>query len=435
MNILATADLHLGKQSSNVSKELPESSASYTLNRMVDYAINEQVDALFLAGDVVDRDNRFFEAIGPVQMAFKRLGEAGIPVVMVSGNHDYDVLPDIVRNQSYPHVHLLGEKGRWEAKTIDTKSGKLQVIGWSFPNQYVTEDPLLLLSVKTLKINPNLPTFGLLHGDLYDRKSQYAPLDLTGLPAGAANAWVIGHIHKPDVIRRHSPMVFYPGSPQALSAKEPGVHGPALLSFDGSAVRSEQIPLSPVRYELLQIDVNGIGNQSEFRTHLTQQMREFAQTHVTELEHVSHVVCDIELTGNHHSLNELDSWSQQADELEQQPDSDTILTVRKVVNRVQPVVENLEELAQQPTPPGLLAKLILELDSGSDSGSSSSPSLVQTLMSKQKEEISRANRSATYRPLSRFDNQIPETDEASKEMLLRESRQLLSELLSQQEEK
>ena len=433
MNILATADLHLGKQSSNVSKELPESSATYTLNRMVEYAIDEDIDALFLAGDVVDRDNRYFEAIGPVQKAFERLGEAGIPVVMVTGNHDYDVLPDIVRNQSYPYVHLLGEKGRWEAKTIDTKSGKLQVIGWSFPNQYVTEDPLLLLSVKTLNLNPNLPTFGLLHGDLYDRKSQYAPLNLSDFPADGPHVWVIGHIHKPDVIRSQEPKVFYPGSPQALSAKEPGVHGPTLLSFDGSALQSEQIPLSPVRYELIRLDVNGIENESDFRTHLTQQMREFVQTHIGELEHVSHVVCDIELTGKHHSLNELDNWSHLADQLEQQPDSDTLITVRKVVNLAQPVVGNLKELAQQPTPPGLLAKLILELESDSDSGSS--PSLVQTLMSKQKEEINRANRSATYRPLSRFDNQVPDTDDASKEILLRESRQLLSELLSQQEEK
>src|SRR6056297_25454 len=433
MNILATADLHLGKQSSNVSKELPESSATYTLNRMVEYAIDEDIDALLLAGDVVDRDNRFFEAIGPVQKAFERLGEAGIPVVMVTGNHDYDVLPDIVRNQSYPHVHLLGEKGRWEAKTIDTRSGKLQVIGWSFPNQYVTEDPLLLLSVKTLNLNPNLPTFGLLHGDLYDRKSQYAPLNLSDFPADGPHVWVIGHIHKPDVIRSQEPKVFYPGSPQALSAKEPGVHGPTLLSFDGSALQSEQIPLSPVRYELIRLDVNGIENESDFRTHLTQQMREFVQTHIGELEHVSHVVCDIELTGKHHSLNELDNWSHLADQLEQQPDSDTLITVRKVVNLAQPVVGNLKELAQQPTPPGLLAKLILELESDSDSGSSES--IVQTLMSKQKEEINRANRSATYRPLSRFDNQVPDTDEASKEMLLRESRQLLSELLSQQEEK
>ena len=429
MNILATADLHLGKQSSNVSKELPESSATYTLNRMFEYAIDEDIDALLLAGDVVDRDNRYFEAIGPVQKAFERLGEAGIPVVMVSGNHDYDVLPDIVQNQSYPHVHLLGEKGRWEAKTVDTKAGKLQVVGWSFPNQYVTEDPLLQFSVNSLKLDPNLPSVGLLHGDLYDRKSQYAPLNLSDFPADGPHVWVIGHIHKPDVIRSQEPKVFYPGSPQALSAKEPGVHGPTLLSFDGSALQSEQIPLSPVRYELIRLDVNGIENESDFRTHLTQQMREFVQTHIGELEHVSHVVCDIELTGKHHSLNELDNWSHLADQLEQQPDSDTLITVRKVVNLAQPVVGNLEELAQQPTPPGMLAKLILDLESGQTSG------LSESIVAKHKKELSRANRSATYRPLSRFDNQVPDTDDASKEILLRESRQLLSELLSQQEEK
>ena len=66
MKILATADLHLGKQSSNVSRELRESSVTFTWNRIVKYAVEEQVDALLLAGDVVDRDNRFFGAPGRV---------------------------------------------------------------------------------------------------------------------------------------------------------------------------------------------------------------------------------------------------------------------------------------------------------------------------------------------------------------------------------
>lgn len=427
MNILATADLHLGKQSSNVPRDMRESSVTFTWDRIVTYAIDEQVDALLLAGDLVDRDNRFFEAIGRVQSAFERLGEAGIPVVMVSGNHDYDVLPDIIRNREYKHVHLLGEKGQWEARTIKTRSGKLQAVGWSFPKQHVMEDPLLQISVKNLDLDPNLPTVGLLHGDLYDRKSQYAPTDPTGFPSGMPHAWVIGHIHKPDINRTHDPLIFYPGSPQALSAKEPGIHGPVMLSFEGDKVHSRQIALSPVRYDLLQIDVTGAENPSDFRNLVTQKMREHVLKHIVDLESVTHMICDVELIGRHPNVTELNNWAQFADELEQQMDAETMVSVRKVVNSAEPVVENLEELASQPTPPGMIATLILDLEAGHSSD------YLNELLRQLKDQISSANRSATYQPLSRFDEQIPDTEESARKLLLKESRQLLGELLSQKE--
>lgn len=428
MNILAAADLHLGKQSSNVPRDLQESSVTFTWDRIVIYAVDERVDAVLLAGDVVDRDNRFFEAIGPVQSAFEKLGEAGIPVVMVSGNHDYDVLPDIIMNREYKHVHLLGEKGQWEARTIGTRSGKLQVVGWSFPRQHVMEDPLLQLSIENLDLDPNLPTVGLLHGDLYDRKSHYAPIDRIGFPAGLPHAWVIGHIHKPDIIKPSDPLILYPGSPQALSAKEPGIHGPVKLSFEGDKVYSKHIALSPVRYDSIQVDVTGAENPSDFRNRVIKKMRTHAQKHIADIEHVTHLICDVELIGHHPNVTELDNWAKFADELEQQMEGETMVSVRKVVNLAEPVVENLEELANQPTPPGMIANLILDLEAGHTSD------YLEELLGELKDQISSANRSATYQALSRFDEQIPDKEESARALLLKESRQLLGELLSQKDE-
>ncbi|NBC27237.1 MAG: DNA repair exonuclease [Bacteroidetes bacterium] len=427
MKILATADLHLGKQSSNMPAELGESSVTCTWERTVEYAIDEQVDALLLTGDIVDRDNRFFEAIGPVQRAFERLGDAGIPVVMVAGNHDYDVLPDIMQNRSYDHIHLLGERGEWEARIIDTRSGKLQAVGWSFPKQHVMEDPLLRLSIQDLGLDSNLPTVGLLHGDLYDQKSHYAPVNLNHFPAGLPHAWVIGHIHKPEIIRQHDPLVFYPGSPQALSAKEPGVHGPFVLTLEAGNASAVQAGLSPVRYQSLVVDITGMEGESDFRNRLTQQVAEDTENRADELENVSRLIYDIELTGSHSSLSAMETWAQFADQFEQEIISETVVTIRKVENRARPSIENLEELAHQPTPPGIVAKAILDLEAGRTSP------FLETLVAKMKEKIGSANRSGTYQPLKRFEEQMDETDVSARELLLRESRQFLGELISQKE--
>jgi len=375
----------------------------------------------------VDRDNRFFEAIGPLQKGFETLGDAGIPVIMVSGNHDFDVLPDIIKNRAYDHIQLLGEKGKWESKTIKTRSGDLQVLGWSFPDQYIMEDPLLQLKDAKLNLNPNLPTVGLLHGDLYDQKSQYAPLDAAGFPSGIPQAWVIGHIHKPAVIREQSPLILYPGSPQALSSKEPGVHGPYILTLEGRNAVAEQVGLSPVRYESLNVDVTGVESESDFRNRLTQQISEDARERTEELGKVSRLVYDIELTGSHHSLTNLEKWSHFADQFEQELISETLVTIRKMEIRAKPAIENLEELAKQPTPPGLLAKAIIDLEAGRKSP------LLEELTATLKEKIGSANRSRTYQPLSLYEEQLDETDESARELLLSESRQLLGELISQKE--
>lgn len=427
MKLLVSADLHLGKQSSNVSKSLPESSVKFTWERIIKLAVEDKVDAVVLAGDIVDRDNRFFEAIGPLQKGFEILGEAGIPVVMVSGNHDFDVLPDIIKNRAYDHVHLIGEKGKWESKIIDTHSGELQLVGWSFPHQHIMEDPLLQLNGAELNLNPNLPSVGLLHGDLYDQKSQYAPLDPSGFPKGTPHAWIIGHIHKPDIIRQHDPLVFYPGSPQALSSKEPGIHGPYMLTLESGNAKAVQIGLSPVRYEPLAVDITGTQSESAFRNRLTQQISEDAQKRAGEFERVSRLMYDIELTGSHSSLSTLEKWVEFADQFEQEVSSETVVNIRKVENRARPAIENLEELANQPTPPGILAKAILELERDNTSP------LLENLVAKMKEKIGSANRSRTYQPLSRFEEQLDETEESARELLLSESRKLLGELISQKE--
>ena len=427
MKLLATADLHLGKQSSSLPKDFSAASTTTTWKRMVSYAIDEQIDAFLIAGDLVDRDNRFFEAIGPVQEGFEKLGKAGIPVVMVSGNHDFDVLPDIIKNKQYKHVFLIGEGGEWEAQSIDTQSGPLQVVGWSFPERYVSDDPLVDLSISKLKLNPNIPALGLLHGDLYDQKSNYAPLSVSGFTLdNGPQAWVIGHIHKPDVIKERSPHVFYPGSPQAMSAKESGVHGPVLLTLENGNVNRKSINLSPVRYEKLELDVRNMKNQTDVRTRISHLMRDFVKEQPGQFQNVLHTVFDIELTGTHSNLSELNDWVRNADEIEL-IESETKISVRKVINSSEPVVDNLNELAQQPTPPGMLAKLILDIESGKSSD------LLEKLTENMTSQIESANQSGTYSPLSNFGQQIEKSSDAAKELLLRESRQLLSEMLAQKE--
>jgi aspartate/glutamate racemase len=46
--LLTTADLHLGKKSSNVPRSLEESSTRFTWHRIIEWAVENEVDAVIL---------------------------------------------------------------------------------------------------------------------------------------------------------------------------------------------------------------------------------------------------------------------------------------------------------------------------------------------------------------------------------------------------
>jgi DNA repair exonuclease SbcCD nuclease subunit len=427
LKILATADLHLGRTSSAVPKSSQENATKYTWKRLVDYAIENKVDVIALAGDVVDRDNRFYEAIGPLQQGFETLGKAGIPVVMVSGNHDFDVLPDMIKSDNYDHVHLLGEKGGWEQITLQCGDDQIQFLGWSFPRQHVKQDPSSAYPAD--KLDPNLPAIGLLHGDVYDRNSKYAPIELSNLVTSHIDSWILGHIHKPDILHEHSPLILYPGSPHALSAKEGGPHGPYILTLGGGdSISIEQLVLSPVRYETFALDITGIEEESDFRDRIVGELTDWVQEHPEDLEYASSVVFDVDLNGHHTNLTEVDQWIQFAAEFEQVLLGDTNISIRKVSNKAEPEVENLEELAGQPTPPGMVAQMMLDLENAEESD------FLNDFMSEFEDSLEKINRNKTYRPLKIHQEQELMALSDTRDLLLRECRHLLAELLSQNEQ-
>lgn len=424
--LLITADLHLGRKSSSVPRNSEESSTKFSWHRMVDWAVKNKVDAVVLAGDIIDRDNRFFEAIGPIQEGFEKLNDAEISVLIVSGNHDFDVLPDVLKSKKFDHVHLLGEYGRWELKTIKNKKGKLQFLGWSFPNQYVKENPILQLQWADVLLDPNIPAIGILHGDLNVKDSPYAPISLNHLLNSPVDAWVLGHIHKPEIHYKSYPLVLYPGYPHALSAKEPGSHGPYLLTVENTKkVKAELIPLSPIRYEKLEIDISEVPDKSGFRNLVTQQLSDDVNNKAEELRFVAHVIYDLVLTGRHALKSEFEHWSANTEEFEQEYASETVASIRRVVNRIEPKVQNLEELAKQPDPTGILANVILDIQAGNDS------EFLSAVSDEFKKKLGSINAAVTFQPLRTEDEQVSSSGESVNEFILQECEQLLAELLSQ----
>lgn len=75
---LPTPDLHLGKTSADVLGK--HASTKYTWFKIVNWCIQNTADVLVLCWDIVDWDNRFFEAFSTLKSGIDQLEQNGIQV-------------------------------------------------------------------------------------------------------------------------------------------------------------------------------------------------------------------------------------------------------------------------------------------------------------------------------------------------------------------
>ena len=276
--ILCTGDLHLGRYPSRTQSRDRAWAVDSVWADTVSYAVEQAVDVVALTGDVVDDQNKRYEALGPLQRGLRRLEEAGIPVVAVAGNHDFDALPRLAEMVEAEHFHLLGRGGEWSTVTVAPEGrSPVQFVGWSFREAHEQASPVE--SFPDGRLRDDAPTVGLLHADLNAPGSVYAPVSLGALRQCPVSAWLLGHIHAPSLRDDRSPLVLYPGSLQPLDPSEPGPHGPWRVEVapDGTST-AVQLPRAPLRYEHLEVDVDAIDDEGAVEAAVTDAMRDRLRT-------------------------------------------------------------------------------------------------------------------------------------------------------------
>ena len=421
MRLLVSGDLHIGRSSSRIASHsvpVEELRAASAWNRMVDLAIQEQVTAVLLSGDVADRDNKFWEAIGPLECGIGRLVEANIRTVAVSGNHDYDVLGRLADQFSPDQFTLLGRGGRWEHTTVGDGQASLCLHGWSFPAERVHQSPL---EGYDLGRDPSVPTLGIVHGDLDVSTSPYVPLDLPRLRVLPPDGWLLGHLHAPRLMEGH-PWALYPGSPQVLDPGETGPHGPWIVEIvRGSVGTPRQVPLSTVWYGRHTIDVSRAESAADVEATLLAEIRtEAARIAQIAGPHLAHVSLRLRLEGETPVAHQVEVIAADLIGDLSLTAGNASVAVESVDIRAMPVVD-LAEYAAMHTAPGALARLLLELDRDDPAAE------VSQLIRQARSELERVDRQREFAQLDRREL----TEERVRDHLRAQGRQLLTQLVHQ----
>ena len=366
MKILAVGDIHLGRTPSRLPEELAGRAGDLgptgAWRRTVEAAIDAGVKAVLLAGDVVERENDFFEAGEELKQGVQRLTETGIEVIGVAGNHDVRVLPRLAEH--IPEFRLLGAGGRWQSCRIADGADSITLWGWSFPQEQVLKSPL---SDQTFRREAGV-NLGLLHCDRDGGASPYAPVTRQELQRADIDGWLLGHIHKPDALSVAT-LNGYLGSLTGLDCSEAGTHGPWLISIaQGRIERVEQLPLAPLRWEAVDVDLEGIGEPVEAKGRVLAALRDLDRQ-ITEPSSSLGLAFAPVAIGVHISLRGrtrfgtavLDEFSGTREDVIYTGTDNRCYFIERISADTRPEID-LEDLARQPTPPGLLAKRLLWLD-------------------------------------------------------------------------
>lgn len=356
--LLAVGDLHLGRRPSGLPAALRPRAAMLgpeaAWDRLVRHAVDQSVNAVVLAGDVVESEDDLFEGYRALSRGIETLIEAGIAVVGVAGNHDVQALPRLA--DQLEGFRLLGRGGRWERLALGTAAEPVTLHGWSFAQTVVDFCPL---GETRFERGPGA-NLGLLHCDLDARTSRYAPVSRSRLESAGLDGWLLGHVHRPDALAAPAPLG-YLGSVTGLHPGELGARGPWALRIERGGISSvEQIHLAPLHWQTVELDLTGVHSTGAAEEHLLQAIR--ALDADLGRRPLPPEACGLRVrlvgrTGLAGSVREL---------LLRDPDRDFSAGARiaMFIERVEVAsapLRALESLADDPSPVGLLAARLLLL--------------------------------------------------------------------------
>ena len=255
MKLLHFSDLHIGVE--NYGRPDPDTGLSTRLldflaayDELVDYAIAARVDAVLFAGDAYKSRDPSQTHQREFARRIARLAAEGIPVFLVTGNHDLpatagrasalDIFPTLATERVFV-------SDRISTTVVPTRSGPLQVVAlpWVRRSQFLTRDDTRNLTLDQItqrlqerltnaltwelqRLDPNLPAVLVGHVTLSGatvgtERSMMLGRDhvllLSAVASPALDYVALGHVHKHQVLG-YNPTVAYSGSLQRVDFSE-----------------------------------------------------------------------------------------------------------------------------------------------------------------------------------------------------------------------
>ncbi|WP_176371337.1 metallophosphoesterase family protein [Litchfieldia alkalitelluris] len=268
------ADIHLGR-SIRSHMDMPDDfveavqQATYlSFQRIIDKAIELNVDFVLVCGDLFDNEHRSLRAQWFVKKQAVRLAERNIPLYLIHGNHD--PLIKMKLPISMPeNVHVFPESV--QAIKRKFREEEVYIYGFSYPERAYKDNPIPPYKKEG---DDKAYHIGMLHGQerMQQDHDPYAPFSLGELKEKGFDYWALGHIHKRQILSEKPPIV-YPGNVQGGHRKETGSKGAYYVELTKTDTNMMFIGTAPVEWLKIQAKIDGLDSMEMFMEHIEEEIK------------------------------------------------------------------------------------------------------------------------------------------------------------------
>lgn len=264
VKFIHTADLHLGSRIQlnkdfDLDKDKGYQNAVYnSFNKIVNAAIENEVNFLVISGDLFDNESRSVKATRYFKEKCEKLKENDINIYLINGNHDpyrregeLLELPDNVKICDTEEVSTfeIYEEGKLIAR----------VLGQSYRGSSESRKMCTFYTAP----DQNVYNIGLLHTQLDPNDSNYVPVSKNELMEKEdIDYWALGHIHEKQVINDHIPYIIYPGIPQGRDIGETGEGGYYLVNLEPENTYYKFKKISDYIFERIEINLSELKQET-----------------------------------------------------------------------------------------------------------------------------------------------------------------------------
>lgn len=261
MRLIHCADLHLdSNMTTYLSKEKAKERKAellHTFLRMVDYARENQVDAVLIAGDLFDKRNISATARKTVSQAIT--DNENIFFYYLQGNHDVNFF--LEEDEDIP-ANLRRFGSEWTSYVQEEGEHRLVISGL----ELTEENAAYATNSLTLALNDF--NIVMLHGQEaeHEAKDKTEVIPLRSLRGKGIDYLALGHVHRHKLAELDSRGSYcYPGCLEGRGFDECGEHGFVLLDIDLTTGKwnSQFVPFAARTLYTIEIDISHCQNTSE----------------------------------------------------------------------------------------------------------------------------------------------------------------------------
>lgn len=260
MRFVHIADMHLDIPftSLNSKEELGEIrrlEQRNTLKKVIEYVKENNIEYLFIAGDLYEHEYIKKSTIDYVSNLFKQIPYTKI--FITPGNHD-----PYIKN-SYYDTYDFGENvnifsNSYVEKYEDTE---VNIYGMAFTEFYMEESPLEKIRIS----DKNKINILVAHCDLNGAKDKegmsYNPILESKLNSIGFDYIALGHVHKNNFENKNR--IYYPGSTISLGFDELGEHGMIVGNITKDSFNIEFVKLDEREFKEIELKVDNIFSKEE----------------------------------------------------------------------------------------------------------------------------------------------------------------------------